>query len=151
MDDYQCFAFFCEDARSEEGGKTSYMGVVGPKIILGDMPIEAPTDAVPVLAKLVIVAMIRTSLPGPIPLKLEVIIKDGPDHKERRFRTEQQLPIATSDSVNLAQFHAQMPNVPAHPGMIIEAKFDVAGQAFSTSLIIQGPESKKRKSKKRKD
>lgn len=147
MSDYECFAFFCEDLRTEVGGKTSYMGVLGPRINLEPSPDNTPPNAKGVIAKLVVVAMIRTSKAGDIPLKAEVLFENAPDGVVQQLKSQHVLAVAGEFGENLAQFHAQMPHVPAHPGMKIIVNFDAGGQYFSTSLTMDGPEEGVRKAR----
>ncbi|RYY22393.1 MAG: hypothetical protein EOP62_23275 [Sphingomonadales bacterium] len=141
MSDFECFAFFCEDFRTEVGGKTSYMGVLGPRINLEPSDEDAPPDAKEVIAKLVVVAMIRTSKQGDIPLKVDLFFENAPDGIVQHIKSDHVLSVSGERDENLAQFHAQMPHVPAHPGMKIVVNFKIGGQCFSTSLLMDGPEA----------
>ncbi|MBS3927236.1 MAG: hypothetical protein KGZ65_00880 [Sphingomonadales bacterium] len=136
MPKHECFAFFCEDFRHEVGGKTSYMGVLGPKIDFGQESAEVPPDTREVMAKIVAVAMIRTNQRQNINLLAELIIENGPDDVIKYLKSEHLLEVEEDQEETLIQFNAQLPNVPAHAGMKITVKFDADGCLFEASLLL---------------
>lgn len=140
MHEHECFAFFCEDVRTEIGGKTSYMGVLGPQIDIQPKPDDAPPEAIGVLAKLVGVAMIRSRKRENIAFWAELIMENGPENVPKRQESSHVLEVSADKDEYLVQFHAQMPDVPAYPGMKITFNFKADDHCFSTSLTMNGPE-----------
>ena len=136
MSNYECFAFFCEDFRSEVGGKTSYMGILGSKIDFGPESSDLPPDAIEVMSKVVAVAMIRTREKKNVHLSAELVIENGPDDVIKNIKSEHDLEVKNDQEETLIQFNAQLPNVPAYPGMKIIVKFDADGCLFDTSLLL---------------
>lgn len=133
-----CFAFFCEDSRDESANKTSYMGVLGPHITLNPMPADAPPEAKGMLNKLVAVGMLRTQADGPISLQVEILFENAPEGVITRLESFHEVPLSHQYDDTLAQFHAVLPNIPAHPGMKIIVNFTAKGITFGTSLTIHG-------------
>lgn len=136
MAELECFAFFCEDFRSEAGGKTSYMGLLGPRIEFGPTTVHKNPDAREVLSKIVAVALIRTKSRDDINLSVNLIIENGPDGLATDFTSNHVLSVNTEFEEMLVQFNAQMPNVPAYPGMKMTIKFDADGVLFDASLTF---------------
>lgn len=132
----ECFAFFCEDFRTEIGGKTSYMGVLGPQIVLEKAP-SGDESVKEVIEKLVVVAMIRTDRKGDLPLKSEVIFENAPEGVREKIKNDHMLEVKGDFATNLVQFHAQMPHVPAHPGMKITVNFFAEDTEFSAELSMK--------------
>lgn len=136
MADLECFAFFCEDFRSEVGGKMSYMGILGPKIEFGPVALGQDPKVKEVLSKVVAVALIRTKRREDVKLSANLIIENGPDGLEKNFMSDHVIPVNHDFDEMLVQFNAQMPNIPAHPGMKITIKFDADGVLFEASLTF---------------
>lgn len=144
MANLECFAFFCDDIRAEAGGKTSYMGILGPHILL-ERPNDAPEGATLVLSKLVAVAMIRSQGRESIPFVAELVVEGGPPELAQRQRSQHVLEVSDDFDDYLTQFHAQMPNVPAFPGMKITVHFQAGDQKFGASLAIHEAMPSKRR------
>jgi hypothetical protein len=136
MPDHECFAFFCEDFRNEVGGKTSYMGILGSKVDFGPESADLPPGVREVMSKVVAVAMIRTRQRKNVHLMAELIIENGPEDVTKHAKSEHNLSVKLDQEETLIQFNAQLPNIPAHPGMKITVKFNADGCLFEASLTF---------------